>query len=402
MLVDGYCSGSPWLFELSEACRSALVHHAKCMGLFDFETRQSIQPTSSLENTWQQWIAAETLRRLGWAVYKYDASVSYLHNNRPFLTIGDINLALPGSFEHWAARTAVAWASLHPWYKTVPPGPRLLPTIRTLFEETANPLDKITDEDHLFLITLTLLRMLWSQKEVGVHDLLKRSTRDDGRQILLRAIDRLAVSVSELADTHTGPEIERLVHRMQLVHLAHIYGAGDLMNWLYPYLRNGPVVENAKVRMQQWAHEDPQRVREVAYHSAQILGLVRHYPNNMPLHGFIIFHAGVVLACMAIVLPQTDISRRGAPLQLDDFATRLPYGPNRQGLWVKTGSDEQVGIFEVPSLCCAEGRWRVLDQTASLLKRQRSWGMARNLTKLVLSLRTRDPIKEKQDLPPQS
>ncbi|KAI8937388.1 hypothetical protein NX059_006592 [Plenodomus lindquistii] len=383
--IHGYCSGSQQLFELSEACRSSLVHNARCMGLFRFENSQPDHPPASLEETWRIWITAETLRRLGWAVYKYDASVSYLHNNRPFLTIGDINLRLPSSIEHWEALTPQAWASLHPWCKTVPSSPRLLPTVKMLFDGTPNPLERIVDEEHRFLVVLTLLRMLWSQKEIGIHDLVNLPSYDDGRKNILRAMDQMTSSITELSNTHTVLEIERIVHRVQLVHLAHIYGAGDLMNWLYPYLRNGPEVENARARMKQWADEDPQRTREVAYHCAQIIGLVRHYPNNMPMHGFIIFHAGVVLVCVSSVLPQISTATQGASLQLDDLAAETHF-PSRQSLWVKNGGNEKVGLVGIPSLYCTEGRQRVLDQTVSLLRRQRSWGMARNLTKMALSL----------------
>lgn len=364
------------------------------MGVFEYQTPPPIQPSASLEETWQRWIAAETLRRLGWAIYKYDASVSYLHNDRPFLAIGDVKLALPGSSHHWAARTATAWASLHPWCKTLPPGPQLLPTIKKLFQDSDGSLDKNSDEEHTFLVTLTLLRMLWSQKELGVHDLQKHPTQDDGREIILRAMDHMAVPILDLGGTHTGPEIERIVQRMQLIHFAHICGAGDLMSWIYPYLRSGQEAEYAKIRMRQWAVENPQKVREAAYHSAQLLALARHYPNNMPLHGFIVFHAGVVLVCTAIVLPRTNILGKTAALQLDDLAAD---SKNRQDLWVKTGGDERVGLFGIASLCCAKGRLGVLDQTALLLKQQKSWGMARNLTKLVLMLRLRDSIKNEQD-----
>lgn len=394
--TDGYCSGNQQLFELSEACRSSLVHYARCMGLFHFENPQPAHPPASLEETWQIWIAAETLRRLGWAVYKYDASVSYLHNNRPFLTIGDINLRLPSSVEHWEALTPQAWASLHPWCKNVPSSPRLLPTVKMLFDGTPNPLERIVDEEHRFLVVLTLLRMLWSQKEIGIHDLVNLPSYDDGRKIILRAMDQMTSSITELSGTHTVPEIERIVHRVQLVHLAHIYGAGDLMNWLYPYLRNGAEVENAKARMKQWADEDPQRTREVAYHCAQIIGLVRHYPNNMPLHGFIIFHAGVVLVCASSVLPQISPATQGAPLRLDDLAAEM-HCPSRQSLWVKNGGNEKIGLVGIPSLYCIEGRQRVLDQTVSMLRQQKSWGMARNLTKVALSLQMRLTNSYEQD-----
>jgi hypothetical protein len=59
--------------------------------------------------------------------------------------------------------------------------------------------------------------------------------------------------------------------------------------------------------------------------------------------------------------------------------------------------NEQISLLGVPDLSCAIGRQQVLDQTALLLKRQRVWGMAGNLTKVVLSLGARDLDEEIRD-----
>ncbi|KAK5310122.1 hypothetical protein LTR93_012108 [Exophiala xenobiotica] len=129
--------------------------------------------------------------------------------------------------------------------------------------------------------------------------------------------------------------MERVVHRLQLAHLAHLYGAGDLMNWLYPSLHNGLEAENARQRMAQWATEEPKWVREVAYHSAQILALVRQYPSNTPLEPSIIFHAGVVLAYDAM--------------------------SSEVRAWVHNGDANTVSLHGVQSLCPDLGRQQVLD-----------------------------------------
>jgi hypothetical protein len=45
----------------------------------------------------------------------------------------------------------------------------------------------------------------------------------------------------------------------------------------------------------------------------------------------------------------------------------------------------------VPSLFSPRGRHQVLDQTASLLRRRTVWEIAENLTKVILSLGSREP-----------
>jgi hypothetical protein len=390
--THGYCTGSERLFELSESCRSTLLHEAKCMGLFRSEAPAPVQANLPLEDAWRRWIEAEKLRRLGWVVYMYDASVAYLLNNRPFLSIGDINLNLPASSEQWAAETAQAWAALHP-SKTYPTNLPLRPTIRMLFDGTQNAVEKIADEGHRFLVVLTLVRMLWSLKESRsspLNDLIMPVPFDDGRTNLLHVLDSMSVPMVAFSKSHTKTEIDRLVHRMRLIHLAHIYGAGDLMNWLYPYLRHGPEAENAADRMRQWGFEDAQRTREVAYHSAQILGLVRNFPNGMPLEPYLIFHAGVVLSCVATLLATCLPSTHGPPLQLDQLDQGDGSLSRRHLHWIANGGSQCVSIFGTRSLCSPTGRQEVLDQTAALLKRQKVWGIARNLEQVVLSLRGRE------------
>lgn len=315
--------------------------------------------------------------------------MAYLHNNRPYLSVGDINLNLPCSSEHWEADSAQSWTALHPWTGNYPKSTRLRPLIRTLFDGSERPTEKITDERQRFLIILTLLRMLWTLKEIKsspISDLIEDGL-DNGRALLLRAIDSFTQSPIVLSKSHTRTEMLRIVHRMQLIHISHLYGAGDLMNWLYPYLRKGIEIENARVRMLQWAGESPARVREVAYHSAQILALVRQYPSNMPFEPFVIFHAGVVLSFMARLLPTVSGNNRGPQLRLDHLATSRDTMSSTLNKWMQRGGNEVVGLHGVPDISCKAGRQQILDQTAELLKRRQVWGVAQNFTRVILGFR---------------
>ncbi|ETN36192.1 uncharacterized protein HMPREF1541_08469 [Cyphellophora europaea CBS 101466] len=399
--THGYCSGSERLFELSESSRGTLVHNAKCMGLFRYESKDPDLATLLPEHAWHAWIDAERLRRLGWAVYKYDGSVAYLHNVRPYLSVGDINLPLPASEEYWTAESAPSWAALHPWSRdNVERSLQLRTVIRMLFDGTPKAASKISDEEHAFIVVLTLVRMLWSLKEIKsspIHDLVTPPIYENGGQTLLRAVQSMAVPLDALAKTHTGAEMSQFVHRMHLVHAAHLYGSGDLMNWLYPYLRHGPEAENATRRMKQWALESPQRTRDVAYHCAQIIGLLRYYPYNLPLEPFMLFHAGVVLSCVASLLPVHNEDSQNPSLQLEALDWSEGDVHDRQMAWVTSGINACPSLIGVPILCCSAGRRAVLEQTAALLKRCKSWGMARNLTKVVLSLQSRGDEPKNQN-----
>lgn len=73
--------------------------------------------------------------------------------------------------------------------------------------------------------------MLWYLKEIGsspITDLVTSLICDDRRRTLLRALDNMSVLIVVLSKKHTNSELDRLIHRMQLIYVANIYGAGDL------------------------------------------------------------------------------------------------------------------------------------------------------------------------------
>ncbi|CAN9270688.1 unnamed protein product [Alternaria alternata] len=243
-----------------------LIYHAKCMGLFRSEGNNHAPLGATKQEKWQNYIRAESSRRLGWAVFQYDSSVAYLHNNRPFLGLADLNFNLPGSREHWEAENADVWASFHPWSKSVPLTSPLRPKLASFFDGSPDPAGNLSEE-HLLIISLMLLSMLWSIKEFRsfpLEDLARPLGFEDGRQAMMHAMDQIKVPILAMADSHTQSEMERLVDRTQLAHVAHIYGAGDLMNWLFPYLRNDAERDTVKTRMLRWANEDHRRTRETA------------------------------------------------------------------------------------------------------------------------------------------
>ncbi|EXJ53623.1 uncharacterized protein A1O5_13074 [Cladophialophora psammophila CBS 110553] len=392
--AHGYLSDNERTFELAEACRSSITYHAKCMGLFRTETpSEPDQDGSSLEESWHAWIRQERRRRIAWSIYELDTSSGYLHNNRPLLSPEELNLNLPSSSQHWEAPSAHAWAALHPWANACPPTSRLRPLIRSLFDGTEKPAEKFQDEKQRFLVILALVRTLLSVKDLQFTSTLERD--QDGfeskfcnqkQHELLQAIDCFYESPAPRAKFYTRTQLLQAAYRTQLTHVAHLYGAGDLMTFLYPYLRNGQEAENAKIRMLQWAQKDQRRVRNVAYHSAQILALLRKYPSNLPVEPFVVFHAGVVLSCMAKLLPacQTHGERRSLQIDYlgeDDNLVRKALA------WVHDGGDIEIRLHGVPSLCCEKGRKEVLDQTAELLRAMSVWSISQNFAAMILSLR---------------
>lgn len=268
--------------------------------------------------------------------------------------------------------------------------PQLKPLIRTLFDGSERAVEKILNERHRLIIILTLVRMVWTLKEIRgspINDLVENGL-DDGRETLLRALKEFQSTSPEkvMATTHRSIS-EEVVRQINLIHIGHLYGAGDLMNWLYPLLRSDRTDSghpgDAALRMQRWSLENPQRVREVIYHCGQIMGLARRYPTNMPFQPFAIFHAGVVLFFTAGLLPTSPQTHEG--LRIDRLTDPQVADPALD--WVRSGHPALLALQGVPALCSKRGGQQVLEQTADLLGQRHVWGIAQKFARVVLQLR---------------
>jgi hypothetical protein len=306
---------------------------------------------------------------------------------------------LPSSTADWDANSPQAWAALHPWTESTPKPRRFRATIRTFFDGTPNPLPAIKEDQHRLLIILTLVRMLWTLKEIKgspICDLVNKPNHtDEDRRNLVAALGMSQESPAALSAPYAGKALAPVVRRAQMVHMAHLYAAGDLMDWLYPLLRSGSDAEKAKARMVRWANFSPTRVREVAYHCAQTLSIICRYPYNLPLEAFNAFHSGVTLWCMAVALPHdTRRGHQGQVIRLD----LLPEQSGHSGLdnrpevssWIQNGGPQVVSLFGVPSLGSRQGRQQVLEQTAEVLKGMQVWGIAQNFLNVVVELTRAD------------
>jgi hypothetical protein len=406
------------LFDCSEKYRSTLVNNAKRLGLFKYQASlEPIQNAKTIQERWHAWIGQESLRRLAWAVYEYDSSVSFLHNNRSYITVGDMTLDLPCSVAHWEAETSQSWVSLHPWGYA----PVLMPfrtTIRTLFDNTPNPISKIAEESHRRLIILTLLRMIWTVKEIRrspIGDIVDNHHWVEDRRVLLQGINMFGEFPfsTAAATSQTSDQVVLIARRMQMVHLANLYAARELMDLIYRLVRPSSDSKVAEQGLMSWAKRDPKLVRETVFHAAQTLTIIRHFPSNLALEAFNTFHAGVVLWFASTLLPESQRQSRtqNEPLLTSDptsnssdnaaLPIRLDYLPEQDGdtttsgiqNWIQTGGTSKISIFGIPDLCSPVGQAKVLDLTADMLKNMSLWGVAQSLRKAILELRQRRPWK---------
>lgn len=314
-----------------------------------------------------------------------------------------MKLSLPSSLALWEAESAHVWMSLHPWSETVPQNLPFRPAIHALFEQSETGLGKVTDDRHQLIVVLTLTRILWSVKETQaspINDLVRHAhVLTESKKHVQEVLDRFLVV--QVPTTKTA--LASFVRKTQTIHMSHLYGAGDLMDWIRPMLRGRTESEGAKKRMVAWGAEDPFRVRSVAYHSAQTLAILRRFPHNEPLEAFNVFHAGVVLWCMGGLLGK---ARESYPSYIPGEKPKDAYridATTRRGDscvqsqsdedWIKNGGPQLVSLHGVPDLCCTRGQMQVLEQTAEILEHMQVWGIAQNFLLVILQMIQREEEK---------
>lgn len=310
--------------------------------------------------------------------------------------MSELRLSVPSSLPLWDAASEQAWSALHPWSPSAPSTMSFRSAMRTLFDpDRQEEQPQIGDDQCHLILILTMTRFLWTLKELSASPIIDLTTEkiqlQAGQKDLLMVLDRFLQSPisPKLACTRTALAIQ--VKITQVVHMAHLYAAGDFMDFLQPILRNGIDQKRACARLKEWAGESAKRVREVAYHSSQVLALIRKFPYNLSLEPFNAFHAGAALWCMAQVLPQEpsheaalDIQRQS--LAIDHLLTNDDIISPRINEWVRDGRTYTIGVFGAPRLACHEGRVQILEQTAEMLGNMKVWGIAQNFQAVITRL----------------
>jgi hypothetical protein len=298
-------------------------------------------------------------------------------------------MEMPSSIDHWQAESAHSWAALHPWTENAPQPLRFKSLCQSILDGPDNSIRKLDSSYHRYFI-LTLIRMIWALKEINGSPMSSlggvAAQLNTGRDHLQDILDRfLLIRLSLPAHVPlTKIELADAYREAQMIHMSHLHGAGDLVDRLHAFLRS-PTDEGLWRRMMHWAAQDVMRVRNVAYHSSQVLAILRNYQSNYPLEAFTAFHAGAVLWFVAQVLPRPTNEANDPVLRLDKIPTcDRDLTPTRE--WVSTGTPARVSVFGVPNLASDEGKNQVLEQTAALLKRMTCWRISQNFLKVVMGL----------------
>lgn len=271
-----------------------------------------------------------------------------------------------------------------------PKSPNLAAILRTCLDTAREPNDNLREEEHRYTIILTLSRMLWSLKDMKASPFI--DFVPVGPDLLtppvLRALDLFIKAPNKLHSSLTTEELARAMHSQQIIHISHLYGAGNLMNWLFPLLRHGNTAAAAQRNLSLWAAQKPEDVRKAAHHSAQILAIARKYPSNSPDESFLIFYAGAILFYLAKLLSEHQPSDRSITVALDHLTSgNDDAAVFKLETWIQTGEAHRIHLQGTESLCCDTGRRQILDLTIELLKRRVVWGIADSFVNVLIAMR---------------
>ncbi|KAK7894968.1 hypothetical protein LTR67_005707 [Exophiala xenobiotica] len=110
---------------------------------------------------WQEWIRAETLRRIGYLTWMLDCCLGYMANARPLCNMDDARTPLPCVESAWEASSAETWTDV---MRRIPKTPSLCVALETLYK------NKKVDPNYSELSQTLLIHALYIRTwEVGTH-----------------------------------------------------------------------------------------------------------------------------------------------------------------------------------------------------------------------------------------
>jgi hypothetical protein len=196
------------------------------------------------------------------------------------------------------------------------------------------------------------------------------------RVSLLSTLQQFIEPLKNHAVSQTLAEFADQVHCNQIIHMAIVYGLGLMSTWLYSLLRMDTRAA-AKDRLKQWSMEEPRRVRQVVYHCAQTLAIVRVHPYNLQFEAFNAFHAGLILWSMIDLLPAGQDGSPTRGVCVDQLLGEDPAADEEVNEWIQRGESRMISLHGIPDLQGTGSRRQVLDQTAQILRRMRVPGLAK-------------------------
>lgn len=342
-------------------------------------------------------------RYLTVVMQEFDASVSFLHNERPALSVGEVILSLPDDVARWEAPSAHSWKALRP-HGTDDDLVSFRVAARSWFDTSIAESVHLTDQQHIYIAVITLAQLVWTLKEIQASPLVDVVPEPwplvKHKGTLLGKLEEYLRSPHVAKASDDDSTIRWTAQTSVVIHLSHLYGSSDLMDWLPALLASSGLNETARMRMKSWGQEDQKRLRKVVYHSAQILAICRDFPFNSPCEATYAFYAGGVLWCAAALL-DSPIADADADVETDGYGHQLILDKNATGedgypkiaQWIQEGGNVRPSLYGVPCLGSASSGTQVLKETVRVLQNMRVWYIAQAYAKVLRKLQAAEVCK---------
>lgn len=168
-------SGNRRLYELADASRGLLVTSLRGLGILssDREAQNSNDSgfsdlkrytAAELEQAWLRWRDKETEKRVAWAVFEFDCTLSTMTGKRGTFSIAELPAKLPCSESLWEAHSAKAWASMISFATSPPDGVLFYPLLRDVLAH--KPIANSNPAWAKRLCAQAVGRLLWDLKEI--------------------------------------------------------------------------------------------------------------------------------------------------------------------------------------------------------------------------------------------
>ncbi|KAJ5813244.1 hypothetical protein N7447_010267 [Penicillium robsamsonii] len=331
-----------------------------------------------LDQKWQIWTLDEERRRTGFAIWLIDSAFETDFDLTSVMRVHEMQNSLPQEEKPWLASTAQAWAGFPARMATKSPQ-TLLQLVSnascTAIWNKTGVLGKSAILQQLFhTIQKNRLQTLYSASYVSVVDCT--AAVDALRQILILTYhQRQELPMNEMKALSAHRII--ILSALMMNDLPKIPLLSTVLKVKYKRYSNSDLGQLER----DWS-SSPQKTRQAIVYAADLFETVRstnctHYSTPV-----LLFQAALVLWLYSVIL--------GQPQDYSD-TTSVVIGTSNQGnekqtQWIETGRG-RIKMSGVGNISSPSGLGKLLDESISVMRTLRWWGISKIYEQLLVRLR---------------
>lgn len=306
-LEVGLWSGNRRKMELSESHLQILVTMIRRAGKLQRDKRLPVAPLpqdagEDLQRKWLEWVERESVKRLVFHVFLYDAQSSMSLLANPLVSYAEVAIALPESKELWDAEDAEQWKAIY--LSRREPAPDRLPSLVDCIQEPASIVSSQAFCDAHFSTLISLHAfwgMIWEYNQMDSitknrtgqsNDSLFMPLRNQG---LCRTLQYFRMSMSE-CKVPPSPE-SMLVLDILLMYL-HM-SLEEIQ--LFAGKEDKDEARRVFPSLQQWVESSGSR--QAIWHGGQVLRAAKTFPRNQlrNFYAIAVYHASIAFWAFGVI-----------------------------------------------------------------------------------------------------